>query len=485
MTESPPQFERRSEGLSLKKKASVLRNLVRRTVDENQMFCHRDRVLVAVSGGADSVALLHLLVQFRETHDLSLSVAHFNHRMRGAESDSDADFVQSLAERFGLPCYIGAAGRSSPRDLSSARSEQEARELRFRFFLDLVKSHGFQKVALGHTLDDQAETVLIRLLRGSGTLGLAGIPATRQGLYVRPLLRARRRDLLDYLRAADLKWREDSSNRTPAYLRNRIRLELIPFLEREFNPAIVETLSQTARLLREDEQFLSQLAEAEFARLARVEGGEIVLDARATVRLHPSLQAQVLRWTYLKVSPGFEMPSAHHLSDFLSLLNPGKSGRQVYDGRVRVYREFDQLRFKLQATSPLPESYDYWLGVPGVVEVVEAGVVYEAALLQDSDPKSGPNRWALWLSAEECREGLKVRNWRPGDRYRPQGSSGVKKVKELFGPHKVPLSLRRTWPVICLGARIILVKAFPRSADMIRREESGKFIGVCVEERPL
>src|SRR5579864_954304 len=219
------------------------------------MFQTGQRVGVAVSGGADSVCLLHVLVELGPRWNLRLSVLHLNHQLRGEESREDARFVAELAARLGLPFYLGEADVGRIARKSGDNLEQAARNERSRFFLDYLRSGAADRIALGHTRSDQAETVLFRFLRGSGSAGLAGIrPVTTDG-FVRPLLNVDRANIEQYLRERNITWREDSTNLSLDFARNRIRRELLPMLEREWNPAIAETLAHTAEWAREEEAY--------------------------------------------------------------------------------------------------------------------------------------------------------------------------------------------------------------------------------------
>ena len=221
-------------------------------IRDHRMLQRGDRVLIAVSGGADSVALLHLLLSIREMYNLDIMVGHFNHRLRAEESDADERFVEELARGLQLGFVTESLAPADERAFGGEGLESWARNRRYEFFTRVASTLQLAKVALGHTMDDQAETVLLRLIRGSGTLGLAGIPYVREGLFVRPLIHVKREEVLRFLAEKHLPYREDSSNSDKRFLRNRIRKELIPLLKNHYNPKIVDLLSNTAEILRED-----------------------------------------------------------------------------------------------------------------------------------------------------------------------------------------------------------------------------------------
>ena len=255
------------------------------------LFTTGDRVLVAVSGGPDSVALLHLLVRLAPELGLDLGVAHFDHGLRGEDSRADADFVADLARRLGLPCH---QGRGQVRDAArrdKVSLQMAARKLRLQFLQDTRRGHGYAKLALGHTADDQVELFWLRLLRGAGLEGLKGMwPATPEGL-VRPLLAVGKAVLLAWLEQEALPYRLDASNLSRAYLRNRVRLDLLPHLTRGYNPRLAQTIWRTQSLLQEDERLLARDTAAAWDRVAeRLAADCFALDLNRFFSLEPALQ---------------------------------------------------------------------------------------------------------------------------------------------------------------------------------------------------
>ncbi len=260
------------------------------------LFTPGDRVLVAVSGGPDSVALLHLLMRLAPELGLDLGVAHFDHGLRGEDSRGDAGFVADLARRLGFPCHLdrGEVKAAARRDKISI--QMAARKLRLQFFQDTRRDHGYAKLALGHTADDQVELFWLRLLRGAGLDGLKGMwPATPQGL-VRPLLAVGKAVLLAWLEQEALPYRVDVSNLSRTYLRNRVRLDLLPHLTRGYNPRLAQTIWRTQTLLQEDERLLARDAAAAWDRVARKLTEDcFALDLNRFFSLEPSLHRRVLR----------------------------------------------------------------------------------------------------------------------------------------------------------------------------------------------
>jgi len=456
-----------------------------KVVRDYHMLQRGERVLVAVSGGADSVALLHLLLLVRERYELELIVGHFNHRLRGGESDRDEEFVRGLAAQSQLSCLSESVASAERWTSQSGSVERWAREKRYEFFSRLAVLHHIRKIALGHTMDDQAETVLMRLVRGSGTLGLAAIPYVREGHFIRPLLGIKRGELLNFLTCHHLAYREDSSNSEERFLRNRIRKELIPILREKYNPRIVERLSNTAGILREDAETLENLAEELLGREGVTREGGVAWDLDRFERLSKGLQKNILRHSLSRIRGNLHSISAKDVDRILDLVREDKSGRQLKIGDVRISREYRWLYLERAKPGREDISYRYELRIPGKVRLTEAQTLFEAFTEAKISPGGTLDHWEFYLSSEEAEAGLWIRNWRAGDAYCPVGASGVKKLKELFSQRKIPRHLRSAWPVLGIDDKIIFAKGFPVSADRTVKEACKRNLKVVVEERNL
>ncbi len=298
-----------------------------------RLFTPGDRVLVAVSGGPDSVALLHLLIRLAPELGLDLGVAHFDHGLRGEDSRGDAAFVADLARGLGLPCHLdrGEVRAATRRDKVSI--QMAARKLRLQFFQDTRRGHGYAKLALGHTADDQVELFWLRLLRGAGLEGLKGMwPATPEGL-VRPLLAVGKAVLLAWLKQEALPYRLDMSNLSRAYLRNRVRLDLLPHLARGYNPRLAQTIWRTQTLLQEDERLLARDAAAAWDRVARKLTEDcFALDLDRFFSLEASLQRRVLRAGVARLGAAVTL-TAPQVASLLALAGSERSGGLISLGR--------------------------------------------------------------------------------------------------------------------------------------------------------
>ena len=436
---------------------------------------------VAVSGGPDSVALLRLLLELRSELGLVPAVAHFHHGIRGAEADADQQFVAQLARAHSLPLHTASADAPAHAAVHRLSLETAARELRYAWFRKLLDEGAVNRVATGHTLDDQAETVLMRLLRGSGTRGLAGIfPRVEVpgGAIVRPLLGMRRPEIVEYLRTLGQAWREDQSNRDPRHLRNRVRHQLLPQLERDYNPSLARVLSESAELARAEEECWSAEVERLLPRVWRAGA----LDTRELARHPLALQRRLLRAAgeSLGLRLNFE-----HVQELLRLAamtaapGPARScelpgGWQARGARGEIH--FQQLD---SANRPPAGDYEYHLPVPGEIRVAEIGSVIRASLLPLSAAAAGYNRTGLWDPGALSPE-LVVRNWRAGDRFWPAHTKSPKKVKTLLQERRVQPAERAGWPVVVSGESIIWVRGFPPPERFRPGSSTGQ--AVVIEE---
>ena len=495
------------------------------------------RVAVACSGGADSVALVRLLYELKDRLGLRLLVCHLNHQLRGAEADADEAFVRQLAERLELEFLVRRQDVAARAQKEKSNLEEAGRLARLEFFASLIQNGKADAVALAHTLDDQAETVLARLLRGAGTRGLAGIypvvepvPSAQAGRLVRPFLGIRRADLRAYLAEREQPWREDTSNLDRRRLRNRLRLDLLS----QLNPAAIAHLGRLAEHAREEESFWSAYIEEKFAtlvdsavggpaaRLARRSpsgeggslgvGGPLELDisrllapdpllsklpARRAAEAQRAVARRLLRRALAEVRGDLRRIAQTHVESLLRLANPsGQSGQRVVLPGVEVERSFDRLLFhparppvyaeRQQGVCPQPAPgaapADYRLHVeaPGGVPLPGGGTLI-FKLISLAEGKPGYNETRELVDAARAPFPLVVRNWQPGDAYQPRGAARVKKLKTLFREQRVPRQQRARTPVVLREGEIVCVPRFGVAAPFGLSDASGT--ALLIEEK--
>ncbi len=439
-------------------------------IERNGMLSHGQRVGVAVSGGADSVFLLHALRELAPRCDLKLSVIHIEHGIRGEASLADAEFVRELAEHFGLPFHLRQADVPSlPGNL-----EKAARDVRQSFYRELISSGAVDRIATGHTLSDQAETVLYRILRGSGLTGLAGIlPVTREGL-IRPLLEIDRCEIEAWLRARGLDWREDASNRDHAYARNRLRHEILPLLRAGFNPQLDTALAHLATLARDEESYwLSELG-----RLSPIPNPSqpLVLSISELTAVPVALARRRLHHAI----PG---ASFAHIERILEMARSANGHDRFQATGIDVCRSFDRIRIAREGDPPdARRDFALVLPVPGSVELPGSSTRITLQVLEKKAETSPCVTVVDELDWQRLNRGgapsLVLRNWRPGDQYRRRAHAKPQKIRFFFQQARIPLWERSQWPIITYNEAIIWARQGGAAAEFAPGPETRAVLKV-------
>ncbi len=439
------------------------------------MLTEGDIVVAAISGGADSMVLLHLLDKLKNELSIELIVAHLNHNLRGRESLRDFNSVKRAASRLGLK-FEGKTLKKGELKAGKMSLQEAARAKRLKFLEGAAKKYGAGRIALGHTADDQAETVIMRLLKGSSLTGLKGIPPVR-GLYIRPLIGITRKDIEAYAGKEGIGYVVDSSNLTAKYLRNDIRLKLIPYLKRNYNPNITETLSRTASVLKEDDDFIGSEAQKFFPKVSLGKGdGAITLERKAMLKLHKAVLARILLKTIGSLIPNPDVYSSHFRSFFDVLEGKDPSASLTLPNGVRIFREYERIivsRRKAKAKKP----FSVVLKVPGVTKV--SGGYFKAEILDIAPEPLGRGEETAYFDASLTGRGpLMARAFKPGDRIVPFGMKGHKKVKEVFIDKKIPLGQRASMPLVVSGKDVLWIPGVRRSGLFKVEKDTGKVLRV-------
>lgn len=488
---------------------------VARAARQYSLWSPGARLIVAVSGGADSLCLLGALLALRERGQRlapgDLIVAHLDHGLRGEESRDDARFVQRLAADLGVPCVIETADRMERSHGGSLSSEDWARRTRYAFLRRVAEEYDAERIVTGHTRDDQAETILLHWLRGSGLAGLGGMARLR-GDIARPLLDVTRAQTVAYCAAQGWQPREDSSNADPRYLRNRVRHELLPLLA-TYNPGIRDLLIRDGDLLAEDEAYLESQSQAAWASVAEESPtGGVRLRREPLLDLPAAIRHRLFRAAARRVAGEESMLEARHIAAIERQLVAGHTGKALHlaDG-LNTRLEYDALVFHQNgahaSTAPnLPETHTWELSVPGVVEMPELGWRIRAWRItgvpgsEDASelppaPELPPLSFAdrpaeigraesrVYLDAATIGKTLTVRTWQPGDRFRPLGMAGEKKLQDYFTDAKTPRALRARAPLVFKGRHLVWVAGL-RLDDRVRLTEATQAV-VVLQLEPL
>jgi tRNA(Ile)-lysidine synthase len=463
--------------------AETLLDRVAGIISRYSMLEPGDRVGVAVSGGADSVVLLHLLHLLAPRLQITLALLHVNHQLRGAESDADEEFVGALAAALEVNLLVTSG------TVTGGNLEQAAREIRRKFFQKCMREHQLRRVALGHTRGDQAETVLFRLLRGSGLAGLAGMqPVTPDGL-IRPLLTTSREEIREWAIAEGVSWREDSSNANRQFARNRLRNEAIPLLSREFNVNLEGVLAGTAELAQTEEDYWSEQIEGTYREIAKRNALGSILQVQALKALHLAVQRRVIRRALREVRGDLRSLDFAHIDAVLQICYSAHGHDRVIVPGVDALRSFDQLLLTRPGelnSGPRDYHVDLEFGFEHTLPFRSGSIFVNCAnsglencvnVKKDQDSTAEiADLDADILSPLGGRNVLFARNWEPGDELQRAGHKGAEKIKSLFQQHRVVLWERRHWPIVMAGQEIVWVRRFGAAAKFTASDESRRVI---------
>ena len=439
-----------------------------------------DHILLAVSGGVDSMVLLDCFHRVEKKFGLALGVVHLNHGLRGAESDQDEEFVAQLVREKGYSIYVKRVDVGAYCRENRLSWQDGAHRLRRAFFMEVLRKEGYHKLATGHHADDQAETILIHLLKGTGLQGLKGMAFCDPPL-IRPLLGLSRDEIIRYANQRGLVFREDSSNRERKYLRNRIRLDLFPFLKSQFNPQVIEALNRTAIVLNECQQLVDHYAQRAWDKTVRsVKKNEIILDNNKFLHYFNILKFQILTRAYIHVHGQPNGPSFLQCEGIFRLSEQGGTGQTIsLGGGVRVLKNRDELVVFKKSTPFFPQDV-----VMGEKKSFLGGKFsFLAEPVARGEVHFDGNPWVEYVDADRVHPPLWLRGWRPGDRFVPLGFKVSKKLSDFFVNSKVSLSQKDRIPLLESRGRIVWVCGHRLSEEFKITEETQRVLRLKLEIR--
>jgi tRNA(Ile)-lysidine synthase len=433
-------------------------------IRQHELVVDKTPVVVAVSGGADSVCLLYVLLELKRELGVELHIAHLDHQLRGADSRADARYVANLARRLGVPVTIGRRDVREYHIGRGASLEESAREVRYAFLTEVARAVGTSRVMTGHTLDDHAETVLMHFIRGTGTGGLRGLQPinslqTSPGelTIVRPLLEVTRQETSEYCRSRRLRPREDVSNLSPLPLRNRIRHQLLPLLT-DYNPQITEAVVRTARIAGDDFRLLDELAAQSWREVVQRRADTYIFDKTGFLGLPVSLQRSLIRKALAELLSSLKDIEARHIEEVLAGLTLPTGSLLNLPGELLFSVDYDRylIGTELSGLCPFPElTGEYPLQIPG--ETLIPGWLIEAAIIPFKEIEEEHDDFTAYFRLDGIGDIITVRSRHRGDRFQPFGMEQMKKLGEFMIDAKVPRAWRKRVPIVCSHRQIMWV----------------------------
>ncbi len=422
-----------------------------------------DNVIIGVSGGFDSMALLDILFRLKDKYGFNITVAHVNHGVRGAEADSDEKYVENRAREYGLEYKSESVDMNGYAEKHRISAEEAGRKLRYRFFNSIEKEKNY-KIAVAHNRNDQAETLLMRIMRGTGADGLSGIQY-KSGRVIRPLLSVSRDEIEKYCSEENLNPRTDSTNLKPIYARNKIRLELIPYIEENFSENIVDSLFRLSENMKRDTELLKKISEDTAERLiVRKKKNRIEIDNNEFRKLDESLKARVLRDIIERVKGNLVGIEEVHINSAIELSNKDKTGKSVdITGEIRIKIDYDKLSVE-KCENNLEVRYNYKIAVNQKMEIPEINSELSFAVKDIKEVNMEKNNSNIeYFDYEKINGDIYVRNRRNGDKVSLFGMKGRKKLKDYFIDEKIEREKRERIPLIVFGDEIAWVAGYRRS----------------------
>ena len=444
---------------------------VKNTISEYRMLKKGDSVLVAVSGGADSVTLVHVLSTVIGEYSLRLAIVHLNHGLRGKDSDRDAKFAAALARQIDLPFHTQKINIRAYRRNQNLSLEEAARKIRYEFYESIAAKFGHNKIAVGHHSDDNAELVLMNLLRGSGPLGLSGIAPVREGKIIRPLIHLKRSEILEYISANDLRYVTDASNTNMKFQRNKIRHHLIPELKNSYNPRIIDTLNRLGTIMRAEDRWFEDTIKPAFERCITLKTSDTInLTISDFGELDQAAKRRIIRKAIMAVKKDLRRITLFHVDSILDLIKNGPvAGSLSLPGGIRVQRNTTELVIAADrngsgvkrnlSSRSFAADYQYTIAGVGILPIGngKVSILFDEIGIDDLPDFKDTGRHLAFFDRDRIHFPLIVRNIRPGDRFSPLGVKGTQKVKKYFIDNKIPLVQRKQCPLVLSRDKIIWV----------------------------
>ena len=442
----------------------ILKSKVLSIVKEYNLIKEKDNIVIGVSGGPDSMALLYVLLDLKEEIDFNIHIAHINHGVRGVDAKEDQVFVEMVAKKLNLPYYTKDVNMIEYGREKGISAEEAGRELRYGFFREILHSLGGGRIAVAHNMNDQAETLLMRFLRGTGVDGLKGMEFIIQDI-IRPILGISRKEIESYIEINEIQTVLDKTNLMPIYTRNKIRLELIPYIEENFNPNIINTLWRTSTISSTDSNFLEKYSKERYNKIMKKEdGNSIILDGKKFLEEDKSIQQRIIRNAILKINKSLQGISESQIALVLNMFLAFDTGKECHLSSDVVARtSYGEFIIEKNITKKEKE-YSHNINLQGRTNLQDLGYSFDIKVLPRDEIKIIEKSKSIkYFDFDMVKGKLKIRNRRNGDRIMPFGMKGTKKIKDYFIDEKIPKEERDKIPLIVDDENILWVVGYRTS----------------------
>lgn len=443
------------------------------TIKKYNLIEKGDKIVLGLSGGPDSVCLLHILNRLKEVLDIEIYAAHLNHQIRGMEAQKDALYISQLCESLGITFFVKSINVPKYCKENKLSLEEGARKLRYEMFFEIKEKINANKIAIAHNMNDQVETILMRMMRGTGLQGLKGIDYIRDDVIIRPILEIERTEIEAYCEEYKLNPRIDATNLENIYTRNKIRLDLIPYMKNNFNSNVIESIARMGNNLKNDNDFIEEIAFKKFKEVAFINGYNLEIKLEKYINLHRALKVRIIRNGIKYVLGDINFIDQKHIEDILELEAKNKIDKKIVLPRgLFVYRQKDKLVFTTKEIVFKEVKFSYKVPKNGFVKINEANILIETETMTINRYKALKRDKSLkWFDYNKIEGGIVVRSREPGDKIKL--SMGNKKLKELFIDLKIPKEERDKVPVLQDDNGILCVGSF-RNSEEYKVDETTK-----------
>ncbi len=435
-------------------------NKVRETIKKHNLVNYGDKIILGVSGGPDSICMLHILNYLKDEFNIKIYAAHLNHKIRGIEAQKDAMYVAKICDIMRVPCFIRAIDVPAYCKEKGVSVEEGARILRYNMFFEIKDKISADKIAIAQNINDQSETVIMRMMRGTGLQGLKGIQYKREDGIIRPLLDIDRQDIEKYCEQNNLNPRIDQTNLEEIYTRNKIRLKLIPYMVENFNPNLKESIARMTNVLKDDSDFIMEQSNKAFDDVcSKISENMISVDVDKFMNTHKALKNRIIRKSIDYILGNIKGIDQKHIEDVNDLIDSDKNNVRIdLPKGILVYKKNGSILFTDEEIIEEKISYDYSIPKSGYIKIKESNTIVESKILSiDEYEKSSSDKYVKFFDADKIKGSLHIRNRRNGDKIKLLGLGGSKKIKDLLIDLKIPKEQRDLIPILSDEKGIIWV----------------------------